>query len=89
MPSSSDPFHAHAPGLESPALGALTITPADGSDLARATRALNVAQAGFLRVTMVSGDVVTLYVAAGLAFPARVRRVWQTGTTATGITGLW
>lgn len=65
------------------------IAPSDSTDLAQVTRALNVAAAGLVRVRTVGGDTADVYVAAGVAFPIRVRRVHATGTTATGIRGLW
>ncbi|MCP1168378.1 spike base protein, RCAP_Rcc01079 family [Limimaricola litoreus] len=83
-----DPFDKHQSGLESPPTRLFQIQPDDAADLPQATRALNAAQGGAVRVTSVAGDVATLYVAAGCAFPVRVRRVWATGTTATGLVGL-
>lgn len=83
-----DPFDNHQPGLESPPAHAFAVVPDDALDLPRVTRAVNVAQGGALRVTTAAGDVATLQVAAGSAFPLRARRIWATGTTATGITGL-
>lgn len=72
-----------------PASSTEEIVPNDSVDLARVTLALNVATPGSVRVTTHSGDVTTVYVAAGVAFPLRVRRVWASGTTATGIRGLY
>jgi hypothetical protein len=83
-----DPFRNHAPGLESPATGLAPVIPDDGADLPVASRALNVAQSGLVRVTTLGGQVASVYVAAGIAFPIRVTRVWQTGTTAGGIVSL-
>jgi len=45
-------------------------------------RALNV------RVTSTGGDTATLYMFAGGCLPVQVRRVWATGTTATGIVAM-
>jgi len=84
----SDPFQDHAAGLDSPPARVQPITADDGADLPLATRALNAAGAGSVRVTTVAGDTATLYLAAGIAFPLRVRRVWASGTTATGLVGL-
>jgi len=79
--------HARSPGL--PAGSVAAITPSDVSDLPEITVALNVAAPGAVRVTTLEGDVVDIHVAAGVAFPLRVRRVWATGTTATGIRALF
>ncbi|MEC7794714.1 MAG: hypothetical protein VX791_14460 [Pseudomonadota bacterium] len=83
-----DPFAGTQSGLQSPALHIEAITPDDTTDLARVTRAINVAQAGTLRVITAAGVTGDVHVAAGVAFPLRVRRVLATGTTALGIVGL-
>lgn len=84
----SDYFENHQPGLESPPSGLTVITPDDATDLPWATRALNVTTSGLVYVTTVNGDSGDIYVAAGSVFPIRATRVWDTGTTATGIRGL-
>lgn len=84
----ADFFDSYTPGLDSPPASATAIVPSDGADLTRATRAINVASAGVVRVTTVNGDEAQVYVAAGIAFPLRARRIWATGTDATGIVGL-
>ena len=81
----SDLFEKHRSGLESPASHLSSVTPSDSQDLATASRGINVATTGTVRVTTIDGDTETVYIAAGSAFPLRVRRIWATGTTATGI----
>lgn len=83
-----DKFENHSHGLESPASQLLEITPDDAADLSAASRALNVAQSGLIRLTTTSGSTATVFVAAGVAFPVRARRIWATGTTAAGIVAL-
>ena len=85
---SFDAFENYSPGLQSPAVWIEDITPNDTTDLTRATRAINVAQSGVVRVITVDDVQGDIFVAAGLAFPIRVKRVLATGTTATGIRGL-
>ena len=85
----SDPFSDFATSLESPASNAYDIVPDDNADIQIITRALNVSAEGTVRITTHLGQIVTLYVAAGGAFPIRARRVWATGTSATGIVGLY
>ena len=85
MSAGSSPRHRRP---TDPAITAFDITPDDSSDLVQATTALNVATPGTVRATMVDGSIADLSVNRGEAFPAQVRRVWQTGTTATGIRGL-
>lgn len=84
----SDPFEDFVPGLSSPPNRAYAITPSDSADLPLFTRALNVTASGTVKITTVSGDEATLSVVAGIAFPIRARRIWATGTSATGIVGL-
>jgi len=83
------PFKGWSNGLTSPLTDAIQITPSDSSDLPTATRALYVGTSGDLRVTMLSGSVVTLTGAPVGWHPLRVTRVWQTGTTAPAICGGW
>jgi hypothetical protein len=85
----ADVFANHVTGLESPATRLLAVVPSDGSDLAFVSRALNVSGSGLIRVTTAGGDIATVHVAAGTAFPIRATRVWQTGTTATGIVAMF
>lgn len=84
-----DMFSNYAAGLESPASHASEVSPSDTNDLANAGRAINVATAGTVRVTTVMGDIATITVVAGVAFPIRVKRIWATGTTATGLVVLF
>lgn len=85
----ADLFANFSSGLESPATRLTAITPNDASDLANATRGINVAVSGTVRLTTVAGDTGDIYLAAGSVFPVRARRVWATGTSASGIVGLY
>lgn len=84
----TDAFAQFQIGLESPAIRISNVTPSDTDDMAEASRAINVATSGTVRVTTVAGTTATLYVAAGSAFPVRAARIWSTGTTATDIVAL-
>ncbi|WP_103336446.1 spike base protein, RCAP_Rcc01079 family [Pseudotabrizicola formosa] len=85
----SDVFKSHQAGLDSPAEAASPITASDTQPLPLATRAIYVGGPGTLRVTMVSGDTVTLTgVLGGMIYPLRVSHVLATGTTASGLVGL-
>ena len=68
---------------------AASITPSNDTDMAYACTCINVAATGTVRVTTVGGSTVDLYVAAGIMFPIRARRIHATGTTATGIVASW
>lgn len=85
----SDRFKNFGTTLQSPPSRGAMIGPDDNVDLPHATRALNVAGSGAVRLTTIEGDTLTLYITAGVAFPIRAARVFQTGTTASGIVGLW
>lgn len=84
----NDTFGDLTPGLTSPAQHIEAVSPNDSADLIRASRALNVASGGVVRVTTIDGSTGDVYIAAGVAFPLRAMRVWATGTTATGIAAL-
>ena len=85
----SDPFASLTPGLTSPATTAEAVDPSDATPLATPTRSIYVAGGGDLRVTMLSGAVVTFTgVLGGAIYPLRVKQVLATGTTATGIVAL-
>ena len=71
-----------------PAIAVFEITPDDGADLAQVTLALNVATPGTVRVTTLDGSTSDVSIHPGAPFPIRARRVWATGTTATGLRGL-
>jgi hypothetical protein len=68
------------------------ITPHDTNDLANAVYAISFAGAGALRVLTLDGDDVTIpngALAAGVQHALAVRRVFSTGTGATGIVGYY
>lgn len=86
MPSTSFALRHRRPA--DPAVTVFEITPNDNVDLSQPTTALNVATPGTVRVTTLDGSVSDITVHPGQSFPIQVRRVWQTGTTATGLRGL-
>ena len=66
------------------------ITPSDGTALVKPTRAVYVGVSGDLRVDSMDGNQVTFVgLAAGMVHPIRCTRVYATGTTATGIIGIY
>ena len=78
-----------ASGLTSPALYGFEITPDDNQDLPRPTRALMVGSSGNVRVTLLSGDQLTLpSLLPGAQYALRIRRVHANDTTAAQIVGL-
>lgn len=87
----SDEFAGFQPSLTSPGEDGFEIIPNNDADLSRVTRGVNVHTSGIVRFTLSrqeDGQFIDLFVAAGIAFPIRAKRIWASGTTATNITGL-
>ncbi len=85
----NDDFKMHQAGLTAPASAGQTLVADDNAPLEYVTRALYVGTGGNLRVTLLSGDVVTLNaVAAGTIYPLRITHLHATGTSAADIVGL-
>ncbi|MDJ0637224.1 MAG: hypothetical protein QNJ20_00205 [Paracoccaceae bacterium] len=84
----SDNFANRMRSPGEPAVSVFDITPDNATDLPQVTTALNVATPGTVRVTALDGSISDLHVAHGTVFPIRATRVWESGTTATGIKGL-
>ncbi|MBW4710786.1 hypothetical protein KX928_23595 [Roseobacter sp. YSTF-M11] len=81
----ADKFKSFNEGLNSPPSRLAAVTPSDTADIPQASRCINVATSGAVRLTTIAGDTETIFVAAGIVFPIRAARIWSTGTTATGI----
>ena len=85
-----DRFKGITEALNSPAARAFAITPNDDAELTTATRGLQVAVDGLLTADFLDeGDNIQVYCLAGIAYPYRVKKVYVTGTDATGIVGLY
>ena len=83
-------FQGQAFGPTSGAHDAFDVTPDDAADLTIETRGVYIAASGDLHVLMAGGGEITFTgLAAGVVHPLRVRRVYATGTTATGIVGVY
>ena len=69
---------------------ARSVQPNDAADLIALTKGVYVLVGGDLAVTMAEGETVTFSAVPSKTYlPISVRRIWQTGTTATFITALW
>jgi len=75
--------------ISSPPDDGFSITTSDVADLPREIRAINVAVSGLVRVLTSRGTDVTFFIAAGIQFPIICKKVFDSGTTATGIVGLF
>mgnify|MGYP006275013433 CR=1 FL=1 len=85
----SDLYDDKSSGLSDPAQGVLPVTPDDGADLSIVCRALYVGGAGTVTLRAIDNSQATFTVPGGGEIKVRTRRVLATGTTATGIVGLY
>jgi len=86
----ADKFDNVSTGIDSPARNAFSVTPHDTNDLPNVTRGIYVGVTGDLKVKTEGLDVVTFTnLAAGMIHPIMCQMVFATGTTATGIVGVW
>lgn len=74
-----------AVALTNPITGCFAITPNDTTDLQEVPISIYVGGAGTLKVTMYDGSVVAYPAIAAGRHNLRVKRVWATGTSATGL----
>ena len=66
------------------------VTPSDSANLPDGqSRGFHVNVAGNIKFTDATDNAVTLTVLAGVPYPYAAKRIWSTGTTATGIFGLY
>jgi hypothetical protein len=82
------PFQSYQPAPGAPYQHAVLITPSDTDDLANASTAVLISVDGALKVDTEGGETVTFPTGTFLVktfLPLRVRRIYSTGTTATGI----
>lgn len=59
----------------------------DNNDLSQDLRAIVIGAAGAIKITDDIGATGTYTLPAG-TYPVRIRRLWLTGTTATGLVGI-
>jgi hypothetical protein len=80
-----------APSANGPGRAAVAITPNNSTDLAVETRGLYVGAAGDVAVILADDSAAVTFtaLAAGIVHPLAVKRVKVTGTTATGIVGVY
>lgn len=74
-----------AVALTNPITGCFAITPSNTVDLQEIPISIYVGTAGALKVTMFDDSVVTYPDIAAGRHNLRAKRVWSTGTTATGL----
>lgn len=83
-----DIFKSHALTAAGPATDILPVVPNDAADLPFVASALYVETAGLVRFVTVRNQTRDVYLGDLALLPIGVRRVLQTGTTASGIHAL-
>lgn len=68
--------------------GMFAITPSNSADLAQIARAIYITVAGDLKAKGIDGVDFTVTLPANYTLQVAVKRVYATGTTATGIFGI-
>lgn len=81
----NDPFRNRTLSLSGPARDVVPVTPDDSNDLPNIAIALYVEAGGSVAFTTVAGNNRTVKVGNFYILPIGARRVFATGTTATGI----
>lgn len=77
-------------GLTGPLENGFSVTPHDTNALTAVTREIYVGTSGDIALTLKSGDEITLTnVPGGSRLPYRATIIKSTGTTASGIVGLY
>ena len=85
-----DGFEHNGASLTSPIESGFAITPHDSNELTHITRQLFVGSGGNLSVTLKNGDELTFTnLPNAYLLDCRVKAVKATGTTASGILGLY
>lgn len=86
----TDPYDSFAPNLTGPAVSGFDITPDDNVDLPTLPRALMVTGGGDVAVQFRDGSSLVLPgLTPGVIYPLRPARILASGTTATGLKGLF
>lgn len=85
----TDNFRNHTLDVDAPSLGGNAITPSDTADLPAPVRAVTIGVAGgTVRYTSARTGVICTTGPLPIGqHPIWARRIWVTGTTATGLTG--
>lgn len=75
--------------ITGPAFGVFAVTPSDTVYLAKPTRAIRATVGGTIKITGADGVATTCAFTGGETRPIRAVLIWATGTTATGIEGMY
>lgn len=90
MPPAPRPVPPYPSGAGLGPSNGYAVSPDDNANLPIGLKEIWVGGAGILVVTLLGGDTVTLIgVAAGVKLTLNIIKVWSTGTTTTGLVGLY
>lgn len=78
----ADTFSGARTKMTDPVNNMALVTPSDAEDLAYDTRCIHITVAGNVKITTVGGQTITAAFAVG-THACRIRRIWNTGKTAT------
>jgi AAA+ ATPase superfamily predicted ATPase len=68
----------------------VAITPNDSTNLANATKAIYVSEISTVKIDTINDQTITLSnLAAGVWHPIQAKKIYSTGTVATGLLGSW
>jgi hypothetical protein len=87
--SATNPWPSHAKSPSGPYQNLAAITPDNSNDLATISSEIMVAGGGTVKVDTLGGQTVTFTAVAGYRYPIRAKRIYATGTSATGIVVLY
>jgi hypothetical protein len=86
----SDQFAAYGSGLFGSGTRQFAVTPHDTDELTNIPRAIYVAETGYVNMILMNDTVaVAIFLAAGVPHPLRPKVILDTGTSATGIIGVY
>ena len=86
--SATNDFASYQRGFNSPGIHSFAITGDDNNDLSHVSR-VRVDVAGTVKFTTLGGDTDTWTCVAGEIIPLLITRVFATGTSATGLHGIY
>lgn len=75
--------------ISGPAFGVFAVTPSDTVTLLKQTRAIRANVGGDIKLTGIDGVATVCKFASGETRLIRAQLIWSTGTTATGIEGMY
>jgi hypothetical protein len=89
----TDQYNGMLQDLKAPLINGVAVTASDSVDLPNISRVISVNVSGLVTYTYAGAGEgaagVQVYMVAGAFYPIRATRIWNTGTTASGIVAHW